>query len=159
MGIAGSGKTTVARALAGRLSVPFADGDDFHDERRRSQMARGIALDDSDRMPWLLAIGGWLQQHRQSGAVVACSALRRRYRDVLRSHASGAVFLHLDGDAEVARSRASGRTGHFMPAALVSSQQATLEPLDDDETGLTVGFDRDVDEIVERAVSWAAFSH
>ncbi|WP_028849414.1 gluconokinase [Thermocrispum municipale] len=152
MGITGSGKSTVGRALAERLSVPFADGDDFHSEQAKSLMAGGTPLTDADRLPWLRRIGTWLAQ--QDGAVVACSALRRLYRDVLRQAAPRAVFVHLDGDLEVARVRVRRRIDHFMPASLVDSQQATLEPLTADEPGVTVRFDLPVDKVVERASAW-----
>ncbi|MET8338596.1 gluconokinase [Streptosporangium canum] len=148
MGVTGSGKTTVGAALGRRLRVPFADADDFHSEISIAKMSAGIPLDDDDRLPWLRAIGAWLAEHAATGGVVSCSALKRGYRDVLRNAAPSASFVHLDGDIEVVRRRVAGRPGHFMPASLVASQFETLEPLQPDEHGTVLDFDRPVDELV-----------
>ena len=147
MGVSGCGKTTVGEALAGRLGVPFADADDFHPRANIDKMSRGEPLDDGDRRPWLDAIGRWLGE-RPDGAVASCSALKRTYRDQLRGHADELSFLHLTGDRELLARRQAGRPGHFMPASLLDSQLATLEPLGPDEQGLTVDIDRSVDAIV-----------
>jgi gluconokinase len=149
MGVSGSGKTTVGAALAQRLRVPYADADDFHPADNVAKMSAGIPLDDSDRLPWLRAIGEWLAGHAAGGGVISCSALRRSYRDVLREAAPRQLFVHLAGTPEVVARRVAGRPGHFMPASLVESQFATLEPLGDDEHGLTLDLDRSVDELVE----------
>jgi gluconokinase len=151
MGVTGSGKSTVGKALAQRWEVPFADADDFHSPASVEKMRAGVPLDDSDRMPWLRSIGEWLAEQR--GAVVTCSALRRVYRDVLREAAPDVVFLHLDGDKETARQRVANRPGHFMPESLVDSQFAALEPLGADERGLVADFARPVDEIVDEVAS------
>ncbi|WP_433257212.1 gluconokinase [Streptosporangium sp. CA-135522] len=149
MGVTGSGKTTVGAALGQRLRVPFADADDFHSAANIAKMSAGIPLDDGDRLPWLQTIGSWLARNAATGGVVSCSALRRGYRDILRDSAPAVSFLHLDGDAEVVRRRMAGRPGHFMPASLVASQFATLEPLEPDEHGIVLDLDKPVDEIVE----------
>ena len=149
MGISGSGKTTVGQALAGRLGVPYADADTFHSAAHVAKMAAGHPLDDADRAPWLAAIAQWLSAHQLTGAVVSCSALRRRYRDVLRSGASGVTFLHLDGNPDVVTERVSRRPGHFMPASLVGSQLDTLERLAPDEVGVVVRLDLPVERIVD----------
>ncbi len=148
MGVSGSGKTTVGAALAQRLRVPFADADDFHPPENVAKMSAGIPLDDADRIPWLESIGAWLAAHAADGGVVSCSALRRRYRDVLRAAAPGQLFVHLAGSPETVARRVAGRPGHFMPASLVESQFATLEPLGADEHGLTLDLDRPVDDLV-----------
>jgi gluconokinase len=148
MGVSGSGKSTVGAALAQRLGVPFADADDFHPPTNVAKMASGHPLDDSDRRPWLDAVGAWLAAH-PDGGVMSCSALKRAYRDQLRSHAPGITFLLLDGTPEVIRRRQADRRGHFMPASLLSSQFSTLEPLAPDEHGLTIDVDQGVDAIVE----------
>jgi gluconokinase len=148
MGVSGSGKTTVGAALAQRLRVPFADADDFHPPANVAKMSAGIPLDDDDRLPWLRTIGEWLAAHSGTGAVVSCSALKRAYRDVLRESAPGQFFVHLHGTRDVVARRVAGRPGHFMPASLVDSQFATLEPLADDEAGLTLDLDRSVDDLV-----------
>lgn len=150
MGVTGSGKSTVGEALAERMGVQFADADDFHSPENVAKMRSGVPLDDEDRWPWLRSIGEWLHQHRDLGAVVTCSALKRAYRDVLREGAPDATFLHLDGDQETVRQRVANRPGHFMPASLVQSQYDALEPLGDDEHGVVIPLDLPVDDIVDR---------
>ncbi|MFE6499882.1 gluconokinase [Kitasatospora sp. NPDC057738] len=137
MGVAGTGKSTVGRLLAERLGVPFADGDDFHRPDSIARMAAGIPLDDGRRRPWLEAVGRWLRERDAAGTggVVTCSALKRRYRDVLREAGPDAFFLHLTGSRELLVERIGGRTGHFMPGSLLGSQLAALEPLQPDERG------------------------
>jgi gluconokinase len=154
MGVSGSGKSTVGAALAQRLRVPFADADDFHPPANIAKMTAGHALDDSDRHPWLEAIGGWLADH-DGGGVMSCSALKRKYRDQLRHHVDGLLFLLLHGTPEVIRQRQASRPGHFMPASLLSSQFATLEPLAPDENGVVIDVEQSVDAIVEEYLSWA----
>ncbi|HNQ05662.1 MAG TPA: gluconokinase [Tetrasphaera sp.] len=149
MGVSGCGKTTVGAALAQRLQVPYADADDFHPEANIAKMSAGIPLDDQDRAPWLSALAQWLRGHHETGAVLACSALKRNYRDLLREGNDEVEFVHLHGDREVVARRVAGRPGHFMPVALVESQFATLEPLEADESGVTIDFDLPVDDIVE----------
>jgi gluconokinase len=111
-------------------------------------MSRGEPLDDSDRFPWLERIGEWLAAH-ESGGVIACSALKRKYRDQLRHHCSSVEFLHLEGGRDVIEKRQASRPGHFMPASLLTSQFQTLEPLAPDEDGTVVDVVGSVDEIVE----------
>jgi len=152
MGVTGSGKSTVGAAVAERLGVPYADADDFHSAANKKKMGSGVALTDDDRWPWLRAIGDWLAEHRDTGAVATCSALRRVYRDTLRERAPDAVFVHLHGDRETARARVSGRRGHFMPESLVDSQFDTLEPLGADERGVVLDMARSVDELVDETV-------
>ena len=151
MGVSGSGKSTVGAALAQRLGVPFADADHHHPAANVAQMSRGAPLDDEDPRPWLETIGRWLADH-PDGGVVSCSALKRSYRDQLRGHAPDLELLHLQGDREVIARRQASRPGHFMPASLLSSQFATLEPLEPDEHGLVVDVDRSVDAIVQQYV-------
>lgn len=152
MGVSGCGKTTVGEALADRLGVPYADADAFHSQANVTKMAGGHPLDDDDRAPWLEAIATWLHE-QQSGAVVSCSALRRRYRDVLRSKAPDVSFLHLDGDREVIEQRVRHREGHFMPSSLLDSQLKTLERLGPDERGVAVDLALPVEQIVDTAVA------
>jgi gluconokinase len=154
MGVAGAGKSTVGHALAARLEVPSCDADELHPAENVAKMRAGRALGDADRAPWLTAVGSWLAGH-VDGAVVSCSALRRSYRDILRLHAGPVRFLHLDGPAEVVRARVEARTEHYMPASLVASQYAALEPLEPDEEGLTVRFDDPVAHIVNQAADFA----
>ena len=154
MGVSGSGKSTVGAALAQRLRVPFADADDLHPSANIEKMSAGHPLDDRDRQPWLEAVGRWLAEH-PLGGVMSCSALKRTYRDQLRHHASDLEFLQLEGSREVIAQRQASRPGHFMPTALLSSQFATLEPLEPDEHGLVIDIDRSVDDIVQGYVDWS----
>ncbi|MCV7242238.1 gluconokinase [Mycobacterium mantenii] len=151
MGVSGSGKSTVGAALAQRLRVPFVDADTLHPAANIAKMAAGEPLDDGDRYPWLERVGEWLAAHRD-GAVVSCSALKRKYRDQLRAHCPGMEFLHLSGSAELIGGRLAARTDHFMPVALLRSQLDTLEPLGSDEAGMTVDVGRGVDAIVDAVV-------
>ena len=148
MGVSGSGKSTVGAALAGRLRVAFEDADDLHPKANIDKMTRGEPLDDSDRYPWLERIGEWLSQH-EDGGVIACSALKRKYRDQLRHHCSTVEFLHLEGGPELIERRQASRPGHFMPRSLLTSQFETLEPLAPDELGVVISVEGSVDEIVE----------
>ncbi|SEQ88044.1 gluconokinase [Streptomyces radiopugnans] len=153
MGVSGSGKTTVGTALAERLGVPYAEADDFHPPENVAKMASGVPLTDEDRAPWLDAIAAWLKAQDGEGGVVTCSALKRAYRDRLRRAAPEVFFLHLDGSPELIGERLSGRTGHFMPSALLRSQFETLEALDADEAGAVVPIDGTPQEVTELAVA------
>lgn len=152
MGVSGSGKSTVGAALAQRLRVPFADADDFHPPANVAKMTSGEALDDDDRYPWLEAIGEWLAAH-PDGGVMSCSALKRKYRDQLRRHCADLEFLHLAGTPEVIGRRQASRPGHFMPASLLASQFATLEPLAPDERGISIDVAQNIDAIIENYVT------
>lgn len=147
MGVSGCGKSTVGTALAEALRLRFVDADDLHPAENKRKMSAGIPLDDADRRPWLERVAEWLAEH-PDGGVVACSALKRSYRDVLRAGATDPFFVHLAGPPEAALERVQGRTDHFMPASLVASQYATLEQLQPDEHGITLDFRDPVDELV-----------
>jgi gluconokinase len=147
MGVSGVGKTAVGRALAARLEVPYADADDLHPAANVAKMTAGVPLTDDDRAPWLASVGTWLREHAATGGVMSCSALHRSYRDVLVGAAPSTRFLHLTADPEVLRERMTSRR-HFMPAALLTSQLQTLEPLADDEPGTTVESGQPVDAVV-----------
>jgi gluconokinase len=151
MGVSGSGKSTVARMLADRLGWGVVEGDDLHSAENKAKMAAGTPLTDADRMPWLESIRDHLDQ-QPSNMVVTCSALRRSYRDVLRSARGRVRFLHLHGSPTVLQERMRSRTGHFMPPGLLVSQLETLEPLQPDEDGTMVDIDRDSEEIVDLAL-------
>lgn len=153
MGVSGSGKSTVGAALATRLGVAFVDADGLHPAANVAKMRGGTPLTDADRDPWLDAVGAELARHSSTGLVVACSALRRVYRDRLRHHAPGTAFLHLSGDRDILAGRMTGREGHYMPPALLDSQLATLEPLDAGETGASLDLDRSVAELVAAGVA------
>ena len=149
MGVSAVGKSTVGRLLASRLDLEYADADDFHSQSNIAKMSRGEPLDDDDRWPWLESIGNWLGAHRETGAVVSCSALKRSYRDVLVRAAPTLRFVHLDGDPDIIRERIAVRGHHFMPASLLDSQLATLEPLGSDEPGARFDIDGSPDQIVD----------
>ncbi|MBZ4485808.1 gluconokinase [Microbacterium sp. cx-55] len=138
MGVAGTGKSTVAGLLAGRLGWAFLEGDDQHPPENVAKMAAGHPLVDDDRWPWLERIAAWIDKRQAAGepGIVTCSALRRSYRDVMRRE--GVVFVHLTGDREIVFDRLTRRQGHFMPPALFDSQWQTLEPLEPDEDGLVI---------------------
>ena len=126
MGVSGAGKTTVGRALAQALGAEFIDGDDLHSDAARAKMTAGVALTDDDRWPWLDRVGAELAS---GGRVVACSALKRAYRDRIRAAAGRALrFVYLVADMEAMRRRVAARPGHYMPASLIDSQFAALEP-------------------------------
>ncbi|MCS3843833.1 gluconokinase [Microbacterium sp. AK031] len=153
MGVSASGKSTLAEALATERGAEYVDADDLHPEANVRKMSAGMPLDDADRMPWLDVVGARLA--RPGGnVVIACSALKRSYRDRLRAEAPDAVFVHLHGDREALLLRAAQRPGHFMPAALLDSQIATLEALQPDEGGLVVDIGMPVADAVERIESW-----
>lgn len=152
MGVSGSGKTTIGSLLARCLEVPFLEGDSLHPARNVAKMAAGHPLDDDDRRPWLELVGRRLADAGADGAVAACSALARRYRDQLRALAPDVWFLHLDAGRETVSPRVAARRGHFMPASLVDSQLATLQPLAPDEAGLTLDAGLPVKQIVAAAV-------
>ncbi|WP_438354618.1 gluconokinase [Microbacterium sp. CJ88] len=149
MGVSAAGKTTVGRGVASALGFSFIDADDLHPAANVAKMASGVPLTDADRAPWLDAVGGALAG--SDGVVVACSALRRVYRDRIRDAAPDAFFVFLDADPAILRARIAARSGHFMPPALLDSQLATLEPLEPDEAGMRV----DVASSPESAISFA----
>ncbi|KJQ55656.1 gluconokinase [Microbacterium sp. SA39] len=150
MGVSGVGKTTIGVQLAARLGVDFVDADDLHGPENIAKMSAGIPLVDADRWPWLDLVGAALIA--EPGAVVACSALRRSYRDRLRATAPETLFVHLAAAPERVALQAEARAGHFMPPALLQSQIATLEPLEPDERGITVIVDAGPEELVDRIV-------
>lgn len=152
MGVSGSGKTTVGTALAERLGVDYAEADTFHPKANIDKMSSGHPLNDEDRRPWLEAIAAWISGHQSADGVVTSSALKYRYRDILRG--GGDVwFLHLHGDRDLLADRMKTRSGHFMPVSLLDSQLADLEPLQPDEFGLVADIAKKPEEIVETALS------
>jgi gluconokinase len=144
MGVSGAGKSTVGAALASQLGVRFVDADHLHPATNVAKMAGGIPLTDDDRWPWLDVVGRAIADS-PDGVVMACSALKRAYRDAIRAQAPGTVFVLLSVDRATLENRVSHRPDHFMPTTLLDSQLATLEPLAPDEAGLTVASDKDVD--------------
>jgi len=140
MGVSGSGKSTVAAALAAALGGVYLDADDLHPAANVAKMAAGIPLSDDDRMPWLRIVGEALAEadRRDVVTVIACSGLRRRYRDVLREAAPDLCLVHLAGGADLLAERLAGRADHFMPPSMLASQLSALEPLGADENGVVI---------------------
>lgn len=148
MGVSGSGKSTIGEMLAEKLGIPFADADDMHPANNVAKMAAGHALDDDDRWPWLATVGDALAAASTTGLVMACSALKRSYRDALLERAPDATFAYLHGSPQLLAERMGHRHGHFMPSTLLQSQLDTLEPLEADEPGVTVDVDQKPEQIV-----------
>ena len=152
MGVSGSGKTTIGTLIAEALQVPFVDADGLHPRSNVVKMAEGTPLTDEDRWPWLALVGEQIAAATGTGIVMACSALKRSYRDAIDAAAPGVLFLHLHADQAVLSARIEGRSGHFMPPALLKSQFEALEMLQPDENGCVVNVAGGVDEIVRSAV-------
>jgi gluconokinase len=155
MGVSGSGKSTIGAALAAEIGTTFIEGDDVHTADNKAKMAAGFPLDDSDREPWLEEIGESMGAELAAGrgVVVACSALKRAYRDVLSAAAPGVVFVHLAGPLELIAARQRGRDHEYMPLSLLESQFATLEQPGDDETHIDVDVSHTPDEIVRYIIA------
>jgi gluconokinase len=150
MGVAGVGKTLVGSQLAAALGVPFLEGDQVHPAANVQKMAHGIPLTDADRLPWLETIAARVAEAKRAGTgiVVACSALKRSYRDILRSADPDLRFVHLVGERALIAQRLTTRAGHFMPASLLDSQLATLEHPGPDERAIVLDSREPPDAIV-----------
>jgi gluconokinase len=160
MGVSGSGKTTVGEHLASRLGWPYADADQFHPPSNIAKMSAGHPLTDEDRWPWLKAIADEIDRlsAAHERAVVACSALRRVYRDILVHGRPDIGVVYLQGTQALIAERLSRRKGHFMPPGLLASQFKTLEPPTSDERPITASIDAPVDAIVDDILSQLKFS-
>lgn len=159
MGVSGCGKSTVGQKIAERLGCAFRDGDEFHSDANRAKMHAGIPLDDDDRKPWLEAIRAYMDEVTSSGRslVVACSALKKRYRDVLRGPDGNAEFVYLKGDFELLQSRLAARKDHFFnPKLLLSQFEALEEPADAVIVDIALAPDAIVDQAVEQLRARAA---
>ena len=154
MGVAGCGKTTIAEAIRDRRGFVYAEREDFHPQASVDKMRAGIPLTDEDRWPWLRTINQWMRGRAAKGesTIVSCSTLKRAYRDVLRKDVP-VFFVHMVGSEEVIGERMSRRKGHYMPPSLLPSQFADLEPLENDEPGITVSIEGGIDEMIERALA------
>jgi gluconokinase len=155
MGVSGSGKSTVGALLAGKLGWPYAEADDFHPIANVEKMAAGQPLTDDDRLPWLAAIGAWIDEQIEAGrpAVVSCSALKRAYRDRLRAGRPQVRLVYLRGDRDLIATRLATRHGHFFQAEMLDSQFAVLEEPTPDEHVLAVSIGGTPDEIVAEIIA------
>lgn len=157
MGVAGTGKTSIGERLATTLGAQFLEGDAYHPDANVEKMRAGVPLTDEDRTPWLRTLARLVRAWDDEGiaTVLTCSALRRRYRDELRTAVppSRLVFVHLHAPFEVLEERMSRRPGHFMPASLLRSQFETLEPLEPDEAGILLDVSAELDDVMAAAVS------
>jgi gluconokinase len=153
MGVSGSGKTTVGRAIAARAGWPFLDSDDLHSPESIARMAAGIPLTDADRWPWLERIAEWIAAHRGEPGIVACSALKRIYRDRLRAANPDLRFVYLKATQQEIADRLAQRTGHFFPPTLAQAQFRDLQEPGPDENPITVPITRTPDEIVDRVLA------
>ncbi|MEJ1231287.1 MAG: gluconokinase [Galbitalea sp.] len=154
MGVSGSGKSTIGAALAERLDWPFEEGDSLHPAANVAKMATGHPLTDDDRWPWLARVADWVDTQLDAGrnGVITCSALKRSYRDVIDRRGSGVEFVYLAVDRAELEQRVEHRPGHFMPASLLDSQLATLEPPGDDEPAIRVDAGPDARVVVDRVL-------
>lgn len=150
MGVAGCGKSTIGNALADQMNGVYLEGDSFHPEQNIEKMSRGEPLNDEDRWPWLKVIA--LEMAKTDGIIfTGCSALKKSYRNYLSQEAGEMItFVHLQGSKDVIMKRMSSRPGHFMPASLLESQFATLEPLGDDEYSFIVDIEMPMQTIIEK---------
>jgi len=155
MGVSGSGKSTVASQLAGRLRWGFAEADKFHPPANIAKMTAGTPLTDDDRWPWLDAIAAWVDSVRSRGedCVVACSALRKAYRERIAAGHDDVRFVYLKGTYETIASRMGGRTGHYMPVSLLKSQFETLEEPDAGEGAIAIPIEKAPGEIVAAVIA------
>lgn len=152
MGVSGVGKSSVGEALAAALDAHFLDSDALHSLANVAKMQAGVPLDDADRAPWLAAVRHWIDATLASGrrGVIACSALRRSYRETVRCSRPSVALVHLDGDSETIRARLEARADHFMPPALLDSQISTLERPTSEEDAILVSAAWPIDKQVER---------
>ena len=154
MGVSGCGKSTMASALGERLGLDMVDGDDLHLPESVAKMRSGIALQDADRWPWLDRIGHYLAQAQEPGRVVACSALKRVYRDRIREQAGDVCFVFLDGDFDLIQQRMRQRVGHYMQPGLLDSQFRTLEkPQADERDVIRLPITEPVQDMVAQALN------
>jgi gluconokinase len=151
MGVSGSGKTTIGAMLAGRLGWTYAEADDFHPPANVEKMHAGIPLNDDDRRPWLEATAAWMKD-QENPAVVTSSALKRKYRDLLREGRPDLRLVYLEGDRDLIGRRLAARHGHFFPKELLDSQFGDLEPPGPDEDPVTVSIDGPPDRVVTEIV-------
>jgi gluconokinase len=153
MGVQGAGKSTIGTLLATRLGVRFVDGDRLHSEANIAKMARGEALTDTERLPWLREVGSVLASGRDTGIVVVCSALKRDYRNLIREFVPELFVVDPEGPMALVADRISARQHEYMPPVLLQSQYDTLEPLQPDENGIVIDIRRTPEELIDDIVA------
>ncbi len=155
MGVCGSGKTSVAKALADHFNATFIDGDDLHPRRNILKMMNGVPLEDEDRFPWLERINDvfFSMENRTTSGIVVCSALKKKYRDFIRKNNKSIIFIHLYGSKEIILKRVSSRKGHFMHKEMISSQFECLEFPYDEPDVININIDNSLEYIVSQAIS------
>ncbi len=158
MGVSGSGKSLIGAAFARALGVDFVEGDKYHSAENVQRMKAGIPLTDKDREQWLRSLAARLREAKDAGTgvVMACSALKRSYRDMLRAEAKDLRFVFLRGDRTLIAQRLAGRTGHYMPASLLESQLATLEEPSPDEDAWVIDITSSPENLVAGLVTRAS---
>lgn len=150
-GVSGTGKTTIGKGLSNHFKLPFFDADHFHPPENIEKMSNGFPLDDKDRLPWLQALANQLKESEKSGgAVLACSALKQSYRDILQVN-DQVKWIHLEGDRELIWERMLARKNHYMKASMLDSQIATWEEPD---FGLKLSIDNSPEKMIEEAISY-----
>lgn len=156
MGVSGCGKTTAAVALQKHFQCPYAEGDDFHTQNNRDKMGAGMPLTDEDRYPWLASLRDWMSKQTDQSpySLVTCSALKRRYRDMLRTAKGRVVFIHLSPPQEENLKRIANRKGHYMKAGMLASQLADLEALQPDEEGICIRHSGEPAEVKAEIIDW-----
>jgi len=155
MGVSGTGKTTISKAIAEKYGYIFLEGDDYHPKENIDIMSSGRALTDENRFPWLIELSSVAAAERQKSSVlVTCSALKRIYRDEIRKHVPDVVFIHLEGGFDYIAQLVSQREGHFMPLSLLQSQFDTLEPLQADEDGVKVSIENGIETVLQDATAF-----
>lgn len=155
MGVAGAGKSTLARAIADRLKIPYLEADDLHPPANVAKMSSGQPLTDADRWPWLDAVAAWIDARARAGeaAVVACSALKRRYRERLAREHPSVRFAYVTGSPELVTARMKARRDHYFPVSLIASQFDALEPPEPDENAISVNMELPLSAQVERVLA------
>lgn len=154
MGVSGCGKSTVGELLGEKIGAQFLDGDSLHPASNIEKMSAGIPLDDADREPWLREVGRRFASTGNSSLIIACSALKLKYRELIREHAPDTLFVHLHGSAQLLAARMADRPGHFMPTGLLESQLKTLEPLLPHEAGTVLNISVSPEQLADQATAW-----